>query len=127
MSLRQSGACDSTFVCPTEITAFSDAVDKFHALNTEVIGVSVDSKFSHLAWINTPRKQGGLGELRYPLVSDLTKEIARKYNVLLEDGIALRYGGGARNMRRGIQPALIRGQVRLLTARRHWPQRHVYN
>jgi alkyl hydroperoxide reductase subunit AhpC len=79
-------------VCPTEITSFSDHVDKFHALNCEVIGVSVDSKFSHLAWINTPRAQGGLGETRFPLVADLTKAIARKYNVLLEeDGIALRY------------------------------------
>ena len=80
-------------MCPTEITAFSDNIEKFRALNTEVIGVSVDSKFSHLAWINTPRNQGGLGEIKFPLVADITKEIARKYNVLLEeDGISLRYG-----------------------------------
>ena len=82
----------STFVCPTEITAFSDNIEKFRALNAEVIGVSIDSKFSHLAWINTPREQGGLGETRFPLVADVTKAIARKYNVLIEeDGIALRF------------------------------------
>ena len=82
---------DFTFVCPTEITAFSDNIEKFRALNAEVIGVSVDSKFSHLAWINTARDQGGLGETRFPLVADLTKSIARKYNVLIEeDGLALR-------------------------------------
>lgn len=81
---------DFTFVCPTEITAFSDAYDKFKELNTEVIGVSVDSHFTHLAWVNTPRKEGGLGELRYPLLSDLSKNIARDYGVLLDSGIALR-------------------------------------
>src|SRR3989344_4426974 len=81
---------DFTFVCPTEITSFSDDCDKFKKLNTEVIGVSVDSHFSHLAWVNTPRKQGGLGELRYPLLSDLSKNIARDYGVLLDSGIALR-------------------------------------
>jgi len=81
---------DFTFVCPTEITSFSDDCDKFKKLNTEVIGVSVDSHFSHLAWVNTPRKQGGLGELRYPLLSDLSKNIARDYGVLLDSGISLR-------------------------------------
>lgn len=83
-------AC-STFVCPTEIIAFSEKVKEFEALNTQVIGVSTDSHFSHLAWINTPRKQGGLGgDLGYPLLSDFTKEISAKYNVLLDSGIALR-------------------------------------
>ncbi|MBI3018048.1 MAG: peroxiredoxin [Deltaproteobacteria bacterium] len=81
---------DFTFVCPTEITAFSDNYAKFKELNAEVIGVSVDSHFSHLAWVNTPRKEGGLGELRYPLLSDLSKNIARDYGVLLDAGIALR-------------------------------------
>ncbi len=82
---------DFTFVCPTEITAFSDIADEFSKINTQIIGCSVDSKFSHLAWINTPRKEGGLGELKFPLVSDITKEISRNYNVLLEDaGITLR-------------------------------------
>ena len=77
-------------MCPTEITTLSDNYDKFKELNAEVIGVSVDSHFSHLAWVNTPRKEGGLGELRYPLLSDLSKSVARDYGVLLDSGIALR-------------------------------------
>lgn len=78
-------------MCPTEIIAFSDRIDEFKALNTDVVGVSVDSHFSHLAWTNLDRKSGGLGQLKYPLLADLTKQIARDYNVLLEDaGIALR-------------------------------------
>ena len=82
---------DFTFVCPTEITAFSDSIGKFKELNTQVIGVSVDSKFSHLAWTQTPRNKGGLGTIEYPLVADLTKKIATDYGVLLEDGgVALR-------------------------------------
>lgn len=82
---------DFTFVCPTEITSFSDSYPKFKELNAEVLGCSVDSQFSHLAWINTPRAEGGLGELNYPLISDLTKQVARDYGVLLEDeGVALR-------------------------------------
>lgn len=82
---------DFTFVCPTEIAAFSDRYDAFKDLNTEVLGVSVDSEFSHLAWIQTERKLGGIGDLNYPLVSDLKKEISAAYNVLdPEAGIALR-------------------------------------
>ncbi len=81
---------DFTFVCPTEITAFSDRYSEFQALNTEVLGVSVDSQFSHLAWIQTARQNGGLGDLNYPLVSDLTKSISKAYNVLTDEGIALR-------------------------------------
>lgn len=82
---------DFTFVCPTEITAFSDRYEEFKALNTEVLGVSVDSEFSHLAWIQTERKAGGLGDLAYPLVSDIKKEISHAYNVLEpEAGVALR-------------------------------------
>lgn len=81
---------DFTFVCPTEIIAFSDKVDEFKKRNTEVIGVSVDSKFSHLAWRNTDRKKGGLGNIKYPLVADLDKNISRAYDVLLDAGIALR-------------------------------------
>lgn len=82
---------DFTFVCPTEIIAFSDRIEEFKKRNCEVIGVSVDSAYSHLAWVNTPRKQGGLGDLKYPLVADLTKKISADYGVLLEDaGIALR-------------------------------------
>ncbi|KAL5021624.1 hypothetical protein ScPMuIL_000779 [Solemya velum] len=82
---------DFTFVCPTEIIAFSDSIQKFKELNTEVIGVSTDSHFSHLAWINMPRKQGGLGGLKYSLLSDFNKNISRDYGVLVEEaGLALR-------------------------------------
>ncbi|KAI3447392.1 hypothetical protein Pfo_004057 [Paulownia fortunei] len=82
---------DFTFVCPTEITAFSDRYEEFGKLNTEVLGVSIDSVFSHLAWVQTDRKSGGLGDLKYPLVSDVTKSIAKSYGVLIPDqGIALR-------------------------------------
>ncbi|KAL6763797.1 2-cys peroxiredoxin, chloroplastic [Haematococcus lacustris] len=81
---------DFTFVCPTEITAFSDRYKEFADMNTEVLGVSVDSQFSHLAWIQTDRKEGGLGDLAYPLVADLKKEISQAYGVLSPEGIALR-------------------------------------
>lgn len=82
---------DFTFVCPTEITAFSDRHSEFKAINTEILGVSVDSQFSHLAWIQSDRKSGGIGDLNYPLVSDLKKTIAESYNVLdPEEGLALR-------------------------------------
>ena len=79
---------DFTFVCPTEITAFSDRMADFSSKNTEVLAVSVDSKYSHLAWIQTPRNQGGIGDIEYPLISDLKKEISAAYNVLNEDGEA---------------------------------------
>lgn len=81
---------DFTFVCPTEITAFSDRASDFKALNCEILGVSVDSQFSHLAWINTPRNKGGLGNLNYPLLADINKDISRNYGVLTDGGIALR-------------------------------------
>eukprot|EP00210_Caulerpa_lentillifera_P002752 g2631.t1 len=81
---------DFTFVCPTEITAFSDRHGEFSKINTEILGVSVDSQFSHLAWIQTERSEGGLGDLAYPLVSDLKKEISQAYRVLTDDGVALR-------------------------------------
>jgi peroxiredoxin 2/4 len=82
---------DFTFVCPTEITAFSDRYAEFSAVNTEVLGVSVDSEFSHLAWIQTDRKSGGIGDINYPLVADLKKTISEAYNVLdPEAGVALR-------------------------------------
>ena len=81
---------DFTFVCPTEIIAFSEAVNQFADLGVQVLGVSIDSQFSHLAWRNTPRVQGGLGEIGYPLVADINKQIARDYDVLLDGGIALR-------------------------------------
>lgn len=81
---------DFTFVCPTEIIAFSDRVKDFNDLGVEVIGVSVDSHFSHLAWRNLPRTQGGLGQIDYPLVADLNKQIARDYDVLVNESVALR-------------------------------------
>lgn len=82
---------DFTFVCPTEIIAFSDRIAEFEKRNCQVVGVSVDSQYSHLAWIETPRAKGGLGELKYPLVADLTKKISTDYGVLLEGaGVALR-------------------------------------
>ncbi|XP_042421916.1 2-Cys peroxiredoxin BAS1, chloroplastic-like [Zingiber officinale] len=82
---------DFTFVCPTEITAFSDRYAEFENLNTEILGVSIDSVFSHLAWVQTDRKSGGLGDLKYPLISDVTKSISKSYGVLIPDqGIALR-------------------------------------
>ena len=81
---------DFTFVCPTEITALSDAEPEFAKRNAEIIGVSTDSKFSHLAWINTPRTEGGLGDIAYPLVADFTKKISEDYGVLLDGGMALR-------------------------------------
>ena len=81
---------DFTFVCPTEITSFSDLYSRFAEINTEVLGVSVDSEYAHLAWLQTDRDDGGLGNLNYPLISDLTKSISRSYNVLTERGQALR-------------------------------------
>lgn len=82
---------DFTFVCPTEILAFSDRIEDFKKRNTQVVGASVDSKFTHKAWADTDRSEGGIKGVNYPLLSDLTKQIARDYGVLLEDaGIALR-------------------------------------
>ena len=81
---------DFTFVCPSEILAFDRALPKFKEKNTEIIGVSIDSQFSHWAWKNTPINQGGIGQIKYPLVADLDKQISRNYGVLLDAGIALR-------------------------------------
>lgn len=82
---------DFTFVCPTEITAFSDAASKFRELNCEVMAVSTDSKFSHLAWTKQSRNEGGIGNVDYPLLADFTKKISSDYGVLVEGaGVALR-------------------------------------
>jgi peroxiredoxin (alkyl hydroperoxide reductase subunit C) len=81
---------DFTFVCPSEIIAFDKALDQFRERGAEVIGVSVDSHFTHLAWKNTSRECGGIGNVQYPLVADITKEIARSYGVLLDESVALR-------------------------------------
>lgn len=76
---------DFTFVCPTEIIAFSERAQEFRKINCEVIACSTDSHFTHLAWINTPRKQGGLGKLDIPLLADKSMSISRNYGVLDED------------------------------------------
>lgn len=81
---------DFTFVCPTEITAFDDHLDKFKEANCEVIGCSVDSEFSHLAWSQKSRDEGGIGQIRYPILADITKQIAREYGVLHDEAVALR-------------------------------------
>jgi len=81
---------DFTFVCPSEIIAFDKELDKFKQRDCEVIGCSVDSHFTHLAWKNTPRDQGGIGNVQYPIVSDLDKKISTDYGVLLPNGVALR-------------------------------------
>jgi peroxiredoxin (alkyl hydroperoxide reductase subunit C) len=82
---------DFTFVCPTEIIAMNDRLQEFKDLDAEVLGVSCDSVHSHKAWIETPREKNGLGGLDYPLAADFTKEVARKYDVLVEsEGQALR-------------------------------------
>ncbi len=81
---------DFTFVCPSEILAFNRAMAEFQKRNCELVGVSVDSQFSHLAWKNTPVKEGGIGDIQFPLVADLNKQISEAYGVLLPDGISLR-------------------------------------
>ncbi|HEY3369052.1 MAG TPA: peroxiredoxin [Symbiobacteriaceae bacterium] len=83
---------DFTFVCPTEITGFSEWAGEFAKLNAEILGVSTDSVYSHRAWIKTAKAEGGLGgSLNYPLASDITKQVSRDFGVLIEDrGIALR-------------------------------------
>ncbi|PIE64129.1 MAG: thioredoxin peroxidase [Desulfobacterales bacterium] len=81
---------DFTFVCPSEILAFGKAVEAFEKANCQLIGVSVDSAYTHLAWKNTPVNEGGIGNIQYPLVADLDKSISRDYGVLLDGGVALR-------------------------------------
>jgi peroxiredoxin 2/4 len=81
---------DFTFVCPSEIVAFDAALAKFEKKGVQVLGCSVDSHYTHLAWKNTPRKEGGIGPIKYPLVADLDKNISRSFGVLLEGGVALR-------------------------------------
>lgn len=81
---------DFTFVCPSEILAFNKKLDEFKRKNCEVIGVSVDSRFTHLAWKNTPVDNGGIGNIQYPLVEDLNKAIAKSYGILFNEEVALR-------------------------------------
>lgn len=81
---------DFTFVCPTEIIAFSEAAPEFEKLGVQILACSVDSEYSHLAWVNTPRKHGGLGNIGYPILSDIKRTISEAYGVLSEAGTALR-------------------------------------
>ena len=81
---------DFTFVCPSEIIAFDKRYDEFKARGIEVIGVSCDNKFTHLAWKNTPVNQGGIGQVKFPLVADMTKDIAKNFDVLFGNAVALR-------------------------------------
>ena len=76
---------DFTYVCPTELISFSDHMDKFKEIGAEVVGVSTDSHFTHLAWIKTPRSQGGVGKLQFPLLADISKKVSRSFRVLVED------------------------------------------
>lgn len=82
---------DFTYVCPTELISFSERLGEFKQIEAEVLGVSTDSHFTHLAWKNTPRDQGGLGQIEYPLLADISKDISRNYGVLVEtDGDGMR-------------------------------------
>ncbi len=82
---------DFTFVCPTEIKGYNSKIDEFKKINAEILGVSTDSVYSHRAWIRASKEDGGLGELSYPLASDITKQVSRDYDVLIEEkGVSLR-------------------------------------
>ena len=82
---------DFTFVCPTELTTFSDRYEDFEGIGADIIGISTDSVYSHRAWLQTPRDKSGVEGLKYPLAADATKQVARDYGVLVEEkGIALR-------------------------------------
>ncbi len=89
---------DFTYVCPTELIAFSDNIDKFNQLNTVVLGISTDSHFTHLAWLKTKREEGGIEFLAYPLLADISKEISRRYGVLVEDREDELYGAALRGL-----------------------------
>lgn len=82
---------DFTFVCPTELTAFSDRYEEFQGIGADIVGVSIDSVYTHRAWLRTPRDKGGIEGLVYPLGSDMTKQVSSDYGVLIDEkGIALR-------------------------------------
>jgi alkyl hydroperoxide reductase subunit AhpC len=89
---------DFTYVCPTELIAFSESVHKFEEIGTKIIGISTDSHFTHLAWIKTPRSQGGVGKLNFPLLADISKNVSRNYHVLVEDETDALYGAALRGL-----------------------------
>lgn len=89
---------DFTYVCPTELISFSNSYSRFKELNAEVIGVSTDSHYTHLAWIKTPKDEGGLGKINFPLMADISKDISRSYGVLVEDPSDELYGAALRGL-----------------------------
>ena len=89
---------DFTYVCPTELISFSENVKAFKEINTEVIGVSTDSHFTHLAWLKTPRAEGGLGKIDYPLLADISKEMSKDYGVLVTDESDPMFGAALRGL-----------------------------
>lgn len=89
---------DFTYVCPTELVAFSDSISRFRAAGAEVVGISTDSHFTHLAWLKTPRNQGGVGNLQFPLLADISKKISKSYGVLVEDELDELYGASLRGL-----------------------------
>lgn len=89
---------DFTYVCPTELIAFSEATAQFKEINASVLGVSTDSHFTHLAWVNTPRTEGGLGAINYPLLADISKNMSRDYNVLVENPADPMFGAALRGI-----------------------------
>ena len=89
---------DFTYVCPTELIAFSESVQQFKDINANVLGVSTDSHFTHLAWVNTPRTEGGLGNIAYPLLADISKEMSRNYGVLVDNPEDPMFGAALRGI-----------------------------
>mmetsp|Transcript_5048 Transcript_5048/g.8604 ORF Transcript_5048/g.8604 Transcript_5048/m.8604 type:complete len:160 (-) Transcript_5048:246-725(-) len=89
---------DFTYVCPTELISFSENVKNFQEIGAEVIGVSTDSHFTHLAWVKTPREEGGLGKINYPLLADISKDLSRDYGVLVQDEKDPMYGAALRGI-----------------------------
>jgi alkyl hydroperoxide reductase subunit AhpC len=89
---------DFTYVCPTELIAFSESVKRFEEIDTKIVGISTDSHFTHLAWIKTPRSQGGVGKLNFPLLADISKNVSRNYHVLVEDETDGLYGAALRGL-----------------------------
>ncbi|KUF98250.1 Ras-related protein RABE1d [Phytophthora nicotianae] len=89
---------DFTFVCPTEIVSFSDSVDHFRSINAEVVAISTDSHHTHLAWVKTPRSEGGLGKMNIPLIADISKRISEDYGVLVTDEEDEMFGAALRGL-----------------------------
>ena len=89
---------DFTYVCPTELIAFSEAIGQFRAINAEVVGVSTDSHFTHLAWVKTARTEGGLGKIEYPLMADFSKEVSKNYGVLIDNQEDSMFGAALRGI-----------------------------